>query len=401
MAIRKRILAYVLSRLDASNKQPESDVEISKGASGDITFDTDTTRVPLKLLEYYAYHDPVVFTGVNLKAASIWGKGLDVLSDNKEAEGLCRNVINIPNFKEYIINSSAQTCIYGDSYLENIWDDVKDDKGKVTEEGKNIVGFGVTDPKTLTPEWDAKGYITKYVQKVQGTKKAEFTPRKFSHFKFFSVADNVRGIGYIEPLSETIKTMLIAREATQTLIYRHGSPFAHLTKKGASVKDIPKMAKVARMINLKKSFASSEKYDWKFHSPSKGIDLQPHIDLLENTYSGGLGIIKPVLFRAGEKINRAALDKLNEFHIFDIQVHQEKVGTIIENQMFKPMMEAHGIPDIPQVVWEPLTEREEAEVIKNDLAFMKLYDEAKKMGYVTEEEVNKLIRGRLGITEGE
>ncbi len=404
MGATKRFLNFVREKLVDTKEEPQRDTELSRGASEDVNIDYGSGRVSMKKLEFYMYHDPITFSGLQMKAASIWGKGMYILSENEEAQEICDKITKLPNFKEYVVNCCFQTFGYGDSYLENIWDDTKNKKGKITKEGENIIGFGITDPKTIIPVWDKKGYIEGYKQRIQGTVKVELVPRKITHFKFFSIADNVRGIGLVEPLASTIESMMIAREATKTLIFRHGTPFVHMKKKGASPKDIPKMAKVASQIDIKKSFASGDKYDFEFHTPGTGYNIEPHINLIEDTMAGGFGIIKPVLFRAGEKMNLATLSKLSEFHLFDIQLYQEKVSSIIENQIFKPVMEAHGFFEegevlIPQVVWEPLTEKEDADVVKNDTAYIKLYTEAVSRGYVSEEEAKKLIRERLGIEE--
>lgn len=381
----------------------EREVLISSGPSTEWAADEPMRRVSLKDLEFYYRSHPPTKKGVDLKAASTWGRGMGVLSDDKEAEKLAQEIIDIPGFKEYIVTEIGHAFVYGDGWLENIWDDVRDKKGNLKIEGKKIIGFAITDPKTIKPKWDEYGNITEVEQKLKnGVKGKTFPPRKFTHFKFSSIADSVTGVGLIEPLVPTINALMMSGKSTSDLIFRHGVPFTHLVKKGATARDIPKLKKVAANLSSSKCFASSELYEFKFYGvQGQKIDIAPHLEFLKEILASGLGMPKPLLFQAGEGENRATLEILSEWNQDETRMNQEKVASIIENQIFGPVMKANDITTIPQVIWEDINPKAERETFENQLTYVRMLSEAVRFELLTIEKARDLLEVQLSLKEEE
>ena len=405
-----------LSRFGYEKTDERGDMKIGGGRSPDFEIeDTDRGRASVNDLEWYYHNYGPLFRGINLKAASVWGRGFKIVSDNKKAKELCSKMtLAIPTFKQWVITESAHAFTYGGGPGEIIWDDVneldkdnnlikdKDDFIKKKEEGKNIIGYNVTDPKTFKPKWDVQGYINYWVQKIISKTGSEdvtkHKPRHICLFKFHQIADNVAGIGLIEPNLTTVKALMTAQKSTNDLLFRHGIPFVHVIKQGATAKDIPKLSKIGKEFSNKTHLASSEKISIELKGvEGKSVDISPHISLLEGNLAGGLGIPKPILYYAGEAVNRATLTELMTATSIEIKTYQEKLSDIIENQIFRPALDANSMEGVstPQVIWNSLDEKGDTEVLENFKIFSEAMFKAVQSGMYTADEAKKISEERF------
>ncbi|KKK79439.1 hypothetical protein LCGC14_2833490, partial [marine sediment metagenome] len=99
------------------------------------------------------------------------------------------------------------------------------------EEGENIIGYNLTDPKTMIPKWDTQGYIKYWIQKIMSstgkTSEIKHKPRKICHYRFHQIADSFKGIGLVETNLNTVNGLMTAMKSTRDLLFRHGVPFLH------------------------------------------------------------------------------------------------------------------------------------------------------------------------------
>jgi len=412
-----------LSKFIWREKEERGDFKVGGGASSKFEIeDADRKRTPLKDLEWYYWNFGPLFRGLNLKAASIWGRGFKIKSDDKEAVELCTNAtLEMPGFKQWFITESAHALIYGMGPGEIIWDDVNvldkdgnivldgDGFPKKSEEGKNIIGYTITDAKTLTPAWDAQGYIGHWTQKIFTSTGAQeemkHKARKICYFKYFSIADNVKGMGLVESNITTINALMTAQKSSRDLLFRHGIPFVHVTKIGAQAKDVPKLSKIGQDFNNKTHLASSEKIKIDLIGiKGKSVDVKPHLDELQDNLAGGLGIPKAILFAAGETVNRATLTELMTMTSAEIKsIYQEVASDIIENQIFVPLLKANDMKydKPPQVVWEPLDEKRESEILENMKIFTESMAKMVQTGVYSPEEVKEIMNKKFKLGEKE
>ncbi len=414
MPVRKE----VLSRFSYTPEDERGDFKIGGGESTKFTIqDVDRKRTPLKDLEWYYWNYGPLFRSLNLKAASIWGRGfhVEIKSEDKGIIDLCTNsTLGVPGFKQWCINESLHTYIYGKGPGELIWDDtnkedkegkpVKDKHGFVIkeEEGKNIVGYNLTDPKTMVPKWDKQGYIEYWVQKITtktGTQEEQkHKPRKVCHYRFHQIADSFEGIGLVETNLSTVNGLMTAKTSSRDLLFRYGVPFVHVTKTGATAREIPKLDKIGENFSSKTHLSSSEKIKVDLVGiQSKGIEVKPHFDFLQEDLAGGLGMPKAIVFFAGETVNRATLTELMTVTSIEVKTYQEKLSDILENQILAPLLIANKLEGKykPQVVWEPLDEKGEKEILENFKLFSESISKLVQQGVYTKEQAKVIVDNKF------
>ena len=410
-----------LSKFIWRETDERGDFKVGGGESSKFEIeDGDRKRADLKDLEWYYWNFGPLFRGLNLKSASIWGRGFTIKGEDKEANEKCENAtLKMPGFKQWFVQESLHSVVYGKGPGEIIWDDinkldkdgnlVKDEEGFIIklEEGKNIIGYDVTDPKTFKPKWDGQGYIKWWEQAVTTSTGTIVTtrhkPRKICYFKYHQIADNVKGIGLIEPNLITVKALMVTQSSSRDLIFRHGVPFVHVKKDGATAKDVPKLSKIGMNFNNKTHLASSEKLNIELIGvKGKSVDVKPHIDQLQDNLSGGLGIPKAKLFASGETVNRATLIELTAGEVEEVKtIYQEKASDIIENQIFVPLLKANGMDydTPPQVIWNPLSEQGEKEMLENMKIFSESVAKLVQIGVYSPEEIKIIMDKKFNMRE--
>ncbi len=417
MPVRKEIL----QRFNWREEDERGDFAVGSGPSTEFEIDDkERGRADIKDLEWYYWNYGPAFRGLNLKAASFWGRGFKIVGDDNKLKEMCEKItLKMSGFKQWFIIGCLHAVAFGKGPEEIIWDDENklDEKGKIIkdkngfivkrEEGKNILGYTETDYKTFKPKWDAQGYITHWVQKVISKTgiedKTSHKPRKICYFKFHQIADNVEGIGLMETNLSTIKALKNSEKSSDTLLFRHGSPFVHVKKDGATSVDIQKLTKIGKNFNRSNHLASSEKINIELIGiKGKSVDIKPHIDQFQDNLSGGFGIPKAVLFAAGNEVNRATLTELLTMTSAEIKTYQEKCSDIIENQIFIPYLKANGkdITEVPQVVWEPLDEKSETQILENFKLLSEGMAKLKQAEVYTADEVKTVINHKFGETLG-
>lgn len=414
----------VLATIKGAETVPVSEVEISVGATDDnnnnynLAFNRIGSKEPrptLEDLEYYGTREPLTRRGTFLRSKSLWGQGFEVVTDDKQVRKECLRITRLPKFKEYLLESAKHQFIYNDGYLENIWNDIpaydkdgsiiRDEKGfkLIEKKGDRIIGFGITDPKSMIPKWNEYATVTRYEQQLKLTsKKISFDPKQFTHIVFDRIADNIRGLGLVEPLVPNIHTVMMMSLDSRNLIHRMSVPFVHLVKKGLNSTKVPKYKLLANSVNSSNSLVSNETLEVKYPGKDVSIpNLTENYNMHINFLSGGLGVPLPILLQNGEKSNKASLDRIALWNYDETRFFQEVLSTAIEDQIFATDLKAQGIKydeiDRPQVIWNPINDEVESSITKNNAEYIKTVLELFKNNVIDETEKRNLIRKKLHI----
>lgn len=337
--------------------------KVSMGPNLDRWKIEDFERTPTKDLENLYLASPLAFQGINLFSNAIMGRGffIPIADDNKKAEALCRFTLDLPSFKPTLLEAVTQTLVGGQSYQEQIW------KGSV------IARFKSTDPKTFEPKWDDYGTIERYEQTIK-TQVAEpilFDPEQIVFYRFFRIGDSIKGIGFIEPLKETLESEADIGLSIKEAVSRFAHPPLWIKKHGASDSEVRKMEEDFKDYDRSTFFATSDRYDIDFISLyNRFPDLADQMDYILNKICAGLRIPKAVLLGVGDTVNRSTLESLIDHNQDEIRHIQDKISRIIEEQIFKPLCEKNSLRPIPRLKWYPLVtedERQKAEIRHIDI----------------------------------
>lgn len=324
--------------------QPTSYIASGKSEGPYDMADEALERTSFETLEKFYLKEVLVFSGINLFSHACFGKGLEVVSENKQAQKLCEDVTKLTSFNPSIIKGIIDTFTYGISFTENIW------------KGNDIVGFNITDPKTIKMDWNEHGVTTKYRQLINGTQKKVWDVNKITFMKFFSVADSKKGIGFIEPLIDILNTKKDFEKSLAEIIRKFAVPPVHVVKMGAKTKaEITAVEKKFKDFNRRSFFGTSEKYKiTPLPLANKIPDMSFQYDAIIDQIAAGLRVPKAFLLGKADagSATRAGAIALMDYSFFEISLIQEKMVAIIEDQIFRPLCEKNGLP-VPDVIWKP------------------------------------------------
>ncbi len=314
-------------------------------------------RARLEDLEKIYLNFPLVFAGINLFANSFPGRGYFVESTNNlKAKAIVDEIIDSSGFKQMLNSGISQTLRYGNSFQEIIWN----------EDKTRIMGFVNTDPKTMRTKFDKKGRIVEFVHRNKQGETVHLMPDQICHFAFYFVADNLDGIGFIEPLVKTLEIERDIELSIKDAVKRFACPPLRVIKKGATDAEILALQEEFKGFTRNSFFGTSERYDIEFLNLYKRFpDLSYHMNYILDKICAGLRIPKPILLSSGQTVNRAVLEELIDFNQFEISLIQSKISFIIEEQIFRPICNNNGIYEVPKLRWYPLMtedERQKAEV---------------------------------------
>jgi len=368
---------------------------------GEFAFGTaDLERVPLEQLEKMYVECPPVYSGVNLFSESIFGKGCTVKSTDKRAKEHCTKVLNLPSFKPTLVTAVNHTLVYGCGFQGISWS-----KGGT---GNNIVDFNIIDPKTIRQEgikWDKHGRITKFIQKVNGEKKAEFPifdeeteilePNpKAAFYRFFRIGDSMWGLGALEPIATDVEVYMDMKQAVKEIVEKYANPPIHVIKKGAkSKKELEDAEAQFKGINRKSLILTSDNYSLKLIESGRAIPpLKSQNDMIIDSMVSGLRVPKAFLFGKGETGTwGATMNAFIAYSMFEIGLYQGKLTEIIQEQIFRPLCNKNNYHDIPTIVWNPLVEEDELQKIKGIGRQIDAIKKAKDAGLANDEQVQLLL----------
>lgn len=354
---------------------------IAAGENLDFWTAYEEGRVPKGECEYFYLRNPLVFSGINLNSHAYLGRGY-YIDDPDSPEGrVCNDILETSSFKPSILAAGAQVLTYGDGFMENNWSD----------NGERIESFHIIDGKTMSPKWDEHGVIKYFVQTVGGTQ-VKFKPTQISFLRFWRLGDQMRGVGFVEPLKDILEIEMDMMMSIRDAVKRFSLPFFHIIKEGADDDEIIDLEEKFKGINRKTFFATSEIYNIKVISMFERFpNLTPQFDLIINKVCSGLRVPKPILLSAGEAVNRATLEALIDFNQYEISLVQEKLTQIIEEQVFKPACKQAGLNKVADLKWHPLMTEDEEQQARIIDYFSKSFPPLIENGLLTEEEARLFL----------
>lgn len=349
-------------------------------------------RAPYQDLRFYRYKDPMVYTGINLLVQAIIGNGFFTIPGpafTREGE-VCTKIITNKNFKPQLKNVIGDALGYGDGYLELIW------------VGDTIVNTAYINPDTMEPKWDKKGKILRYEQIVDKyqSKKVILQPNQVMHLKFWSIEDNIHGIGLIEPMLHRLYSKRSAEKSSDEAIDKYSNPSLHGTLKEGEDKDLKDLHKDLENFKRSSVFTSSDNIEIKLIGEKKNFpDFSPIYENILDSISGCLRVPKETLLPKGKNLNRSSLEFLIKQSEKEIVQLQQTVSSTVELQIFTHACTKKGLFNIPDLGWNTLSidnEKERAEINNYKINYI---TEAVRTGLLTREEGAKAARKALAIED--
>lgn len=390
-----------------SRTQPKSLITSGPNLQEFAMADQKNDRVPMVDLEKWYTKSPLVFSSINIFSDMCFGRGGYVKSNNPEAEKLCERAVMLPAFKPTAIGAIAHTLLYGQGFQEILWSD--------DNTGTEIEGYVLMDPKSIEPKWDDHATILRFEQSIEGSIDQEEKPKwliykeledgkpgdkntnpAMIYYRFFRIADNMRGIGFVEPIVRKLDTHEDILLSIKEMFHKFAYPMVHIKNRNALTKtELENMKEMFKDFWRKSFHATGDNINFELLGAAGKIpQLKGERDSILDEIVAGLRIPKPFLLGKSESagLGQGDIRTLMEQNIMEISMLQPKLSQIFEEQIFKPLCNRNGIyTDIPKWVWNPIRLKDEAVEIDTTIKMIRQISDAKIAGLMTDEQGQKMF----------
>jgi len=288
----------------------------------------------------------VINGGINKITDSVVGD-FSYTTKSKESDQIIANFIKNTNFTSVLREWIREGFSKGNGFLE------------LDLEGK---GIQVLNANTMYVVRDDKGNVTGYNQWIGDLKRYKknkkevnnFKPRQIAHLRINKIAGEPYGIGIIYPNERTIENMVLNEQDLQKLISRKaGAPIhAAVGIEGQAVNNeyVDAFKDSLQVMNNRTEWVTDSNVKMNvidFGQIGKNLtDVLDHDMLLV-----AFGMEIPIVLFGGGNIPEGLAKAQSEIFQRKMAVIQEEIESIIEEHIFKPLLEEHGSNEEVDFTW--------------------------------------------------
>jgi len=362
-----RIRDYIISQLQ---EQPTRAGEYIIGKIGKTKSQRgteSTARIDPNQLEIVYNKDPIAFNGTNLLVRTILSTPHRIEPALKRDTKITEAILPQRKLDKILRQTFKHGIIFGHAWYEKL----KDKSGK-------LVDLEVLDPKSMDYLRDDYGNVLydqtgrqpqSYVQYIPqnvapvdgeirvGSKRAiPLALEDIVHFKFNEVSDSSLGVGFIEPLYNTIKNKMNIEQGLSQSIIRHGFPIFHA--KLGDERHEPLPDQIDEMYESLKNLDESTELVTPYYNEiqilesKQTTDTAQHLSYFIDQQIAGMGVPRPLVTGGGEATNRSVLERQQIIFQQTIKDLQETVSTTFEEQVLAKLAEDYGLSGTPELMWE-------------------------------------------------
>jgi len=359
-------------------------------------------RVSPKKLELAARLDELSSRCVNFYATQVAGPGFDIVCEDENSKTVYEEFIERTHLILKLEDVIRDMCIMGNGWFEKIFN---------IEETPTLINVEYIDSRFMDfmrtsnglVDEDEYGEIRGYSFKPWLGTEEPIKPEKVVWFPLFS-RGNELALGFVEPLYRTIYDKLNAREGFSQQQWRSGFPLWTAkvgmppNPKTGFAGVSPKKEVIDKMADEMEDLKSKHKIIHPYyveivkHEPSAGRTPAELLEFFNQSICAGFGIPYDLAMGMG-KANRASLE-VATVRDLDRRIHsiQERISTILINEIFSILKEQHNLKELPVLKWREITPPD-----LNRLA--KRFKEYTDAGIVISEDARELVYKLEGIKE--
>lgn len=288
----------------------------------------------------------VVTGGVNKITDSVVGD-FSFKTKTKKAELIIRDFIKNTSFTSVLREWIREGFVKGNGFLEL---DIKEMKIKVLNANDMYV------------KRDDKGNIKEYRQwvgsykgyTIKSPKLIMFKPNQIAHLKINKIAGDPYGMGIIHQNEIAIENMVLNEQDLQKLISRKAGAPLHVQvgKNDETVepKYVDEVKVNLQVMNNRTEWVTDNNVNMKVIDFGEvGKNLTDALD--HNMLVVAYGMEIPIVLFGGGNIPEGLAKAQKEMFQRKMSVIQEEIESIIEEQIFKPLLEQHGSNDEVEFIW--------------------------------------------------
>ena len=263
--------------------------------------------------------DPVVRSSINILAEMIVGGGYHLISDDENAERKVAEFLDKVHFETLILEAVKDMLVYGNSFIEKVWD------------GKELVKLKILPPKTMRVIRDKYGNVLGYVQVVNG-ETVNFEPHEIMHLKYDPIGNNAYGLSLIHPVVELLKVKKQVIEDIALILHRYAAP--------KIIWKTPNPAVAKQLADTLSTLAPDEDIIVTDNVDVEPIKIDPQarfnyvIEYLDRQIFEGLGAPQLWYIR---NATQASAEIMNDIVSNRVQAIQKYLKREIEEEIIKPL----------------------------------------------------------------
>ena len=335
-------------------------------AEDEVNFKTLRDR---KLLYILYRRDPICNKVINTRASLAVARGFKIISRDDEERKIIKNFIKgfhrtdpVTALIDRLRNLSIDTGWAGDGWWERVYNENNADKKMISvapihpltmDYKRNAQGEILFDDEG---DFGKRGEFLSYYEKVE-QRERDIDKNRVAHSVFNQIGDELLGMSDLEPIYKTTHRRMSIEDGIAQGAFRHGVPFLDVTVGDPGHPPTKEMMDTARDEVRGSSYLSEYVHPpWYKVNMFEQFSLGKSAKILDPFYAltaGNSGIPIFVLLGTGEKLNKATAEKLIDMlPPLVIDPMQAKLKLFLEDQIFAPLLESHGIKEpSAQIQW--------------------------------------------------
>ena len=301
--------------------------------------------VDLEEFEHFYKSDAEVRASIDTLAEMVAGVGYYTTAESPRAKAVVDKFAEDVNLDTLLVDVVRNMLLYGDAYLEKVMN------------GSTISSLLLLPPKTIRVVRDEHGVVQKYVQSVLG-KTVEFKPDEIIQFSYYRIGCSAYGVSLLEPILPALRQKEKSIEAMGKILDRYASP--------RIVWRVPRPADAQALANALSSLEPGQDpiisgdVDFQPLTIDPRVNFQFFYEYLDKQIFEALKSPSLAWFRNATEASAKVMLDIVDRHIAGIQRYVKRK---VEGEIFKPLVEAHGLKEVPRLNWGmPRTKLEEIDL---------------------------------------
>lgn len=312
--------------------------------------------VSLEELERLYLTDPVAHASVDLYVELTVGGGYYTTAEDPRAKRLVDVFAERVNMDGLLREAVRSMLIYGDAYVEKVY-------GKP---GGWLLGLNLLPSKTVRVERDRHGRVLRFVQR-NGAATVSFRPEEILHLKHNPVGNSAYGTSMLTPVVAFLKAKRKAVENMEKILSRYAAP--KVIWKAPNRNALQQLQAVLETLRPDEDIILTGEVDFKPLTVDPRARFEFFYEYLDRQVFEGLQApLLSWLRNATEASARTMLETV-ERRVKGIQRYLKRK---VEAEVFKPLVEAEGLEEVPRLNWgtprsrlEEVSLAEIAELVKS------------------------------------
>jgi len=380
-----RTISQILSNSNFKTTSKENSKERHESNIGgnqeSKRIESDIVRVPREELMQQYVSDPLVFNSVNKYVQIIMAAGFHFEGSDESVKGAEEFFNKIGDYGGEIdedillAETYKNQFVIGSNWYENIYNKTR----------AKLVDLDIINPITIDYVRDNSGNVLLsdygnpkgFVQNLRGivdieqkfqdeipdeadiSEKLFLPPWKVTHFKLYTIGDNLDGLGIVEPIYNSGNRKLNIEQGYANAARRLGYPII-TAQIGDSLHEPTPQQKEDTLneiadVDYKSSFAFPYYVKLGLLESKKPEKLSEHLDYFQNAQVTGLGLPQAFASGSGEATNRSTLARQEYIMKLSLKEVIKRTTKTINKNILSVLAKQNKWEDVPRMVWNEVS----------------------------------------------